>query len=233
MILGGKELASKRRVTFVRTRCGTKPRAVDQSTGESATALAADMTKTKVLFVCLGNICRSPTAEAVFKAVVKRSNVQDEFFIDSCGTGGGNEDWYKVETKDGWAYHVGDDADERMTAAAQKRDIHLTSKSRPLEPEDFQKFEFIIGMDAENIKAIKKAAAHWKDILQKPLPKNWEQKVQLMSTYLTKAEYKELKEVPDPYFGGPEGFEKVLDLLEDACEGFLSHIESRKFATES
>ena len=157
-----------------------------------------------------GNICRSPTAEAVFKAVVKRSNVQDEFFIDSCGTGGGNEDWYfhytpvsqlllfalhmpqiamrcmqqtfatfryKVETKDGWAYHVGDDADERMTAAAQKRDIHLTSKSRPLEPEDFQKFDFIVGMDDENIKAIKKAAAHWKDNLKKPLLEDWEQKV--------------------------------------------------------
>ena len=92
---------------------------------------------------------------------------------------------YKVETKDGWAYHVGDDADERMTAAAQKRDIHLTSKSRPLEPEDFQKFEFIIGMDAENIKAIKKAAAHWKDILQKPLPKNWEQKVSQTWHYAT------------------------------------------------
>ena len=76
---------------------------------------------------------------------------------------------YKVETKDGWAYHVGDDADERMTAAAQKRDVHLTSKSRPLEPEDFQKFDFIVGMDDENIKAIKKAAAHWKDNLKKTL----------------------------------------------------------------
>ncbi len=84
---------------------------------------------------------------------------------------------YKVETKDGWAYHVGDDADERMTAAAQKRDVHLTSKSRPLEPEDFQKFDFIVGMDDENIKAIKKAAAHWKDNLKKTLPKDWEKKV--------------------------------------------------------
>jgi len=64
-----------------------------------------------------------------------------------------------------------------MTAAAQKRDVHLTSKSRPLEPEDFQKFDFIVGMDDENIKAIKKAAAHWKDNLKKPVPKDWEKKV--------------------------------------------------------
>lgn len=84
---------------------------------------------------------------------------------------------YKVDTQDGWAHHVGDDADERMTSAAKKRDIHLTSKSRPLEPEDFQKFDFIIGMDDDNIKEIKKAAAYWKDNLKKPLPRDWQDKV--------------------------------------------------------
>ena len=128
----------------------------------------------------------------------------DEFVIDSCGTGGGNEDWYiiyvgnivtesiidwpclkamwvdcryKLNTKDAWAHHEGDPADERMTAAAKKRDIHLTSKSRPLKPEDFTNFDYIIGMDHENSKEIKKAAAHWQDDLKKELPSNWKDKV--------------------------------------------------------
>ena len=86
-------------------------------------------------------------------------------------------------TEDGWAYHVGDDADERMTAAARRRDIHLTSKSRPLQPEDFQNFDYIIGMDHENSKAIKKAAEHWRDDLHKPLPENWQDKVTVSGCY--------------------------------------------------
>lgn len=84
---------------------------------------------------------------------------------------------YKIGTKGGWSHHVGHDADERMAAAAKKRDIHLTSKSRPLEPEDFDKFDFIIGMDYDNSQEIKKAAQHWQDDLQKPLPSNWKNKV--------------------------------------------------------
>ena len=84
---------------------------------------------------------------------------------------------YKLGTKGGWSHHVGHDADERMAAAAKKRDIHLTSKSRPLEPEDFDKFDFIIGMDYDNSQEIKKAAQHWQDDLQKPLPSNWKDKV--------------------------------------------------------
>lgn len=84
---------------------------------------------------------------------------------------------YKLDTKDAWAHHEGDPADERMTAAAKKRDIHLTSKSRPLTPEDFTKFDYIIGMDYENSKEIKKAAAHWQDDLNKSLPSDWKDKV--------------------------------------------------------
>lgn len=91
---------------------------------------------------------------------------------------------YKLDSKDGWAHHVGDDADERMTAAAKKRDIHLTSKSRPLQPEDFQKFDYIIGMDYENSAEIKKAAQHWKDDLKKPLPQDWKDKVMCTTVHL-------------------------------------------------
>ena len=89
---------------------------------------------------------------------------------------------YKIGTKGGWSHHVGHDADERMAAAAKNRDIHLTSKSRPLEPEDFDKFDFIIGMDYDNSQEIKKAAQHWQDDLQKPLPSNWKDKVILSCT---------------------------------------------------
>ena len=84
-------------------------------------------------------------------------------------------------TKDHWAYHEGKDADERMTAAAKKRNIHLTSKSRPLVPEDFQRFDMIIGMDFENSLEIKKAAQHWKEDLQKPIPTDYQNKARLVN----------------------------------------------------
>ncbi len=137
-----------------------------------------------------GNICRSPTAEAMFRAVVEREGVADKFDIDSCGTvrtadrqhestrklpstpikqhtnrppthptpippiikkGGGNPSWYKPG---GWSYHEGDASDTRMTAAAKNRGVYLTSRSRPLRPEDFRRFKYIIGMDDSNIRSI-------------------------------------------------------------------------------
>jgi protein-tyrosine phosphatase len=104
-----------------------------------------------VLFVCLGNICRSPTAEAVFVDVVKKANLTNKYAIDSCGTGGGSSDWYK---SGGFSYHEGDDADSRMTAAASRRGVNLTSKSRPLEPQDFTNFQYIVGMDPANMRAM-------------------------------------------------------------------------------
>lgn len=88
---------------------------------------------------------------------------------------------YKLDTKDAWAHHEGNPADERMTAAAKKRDIHLTSRSRPLKPDDFTNFDYIIGMDHENSKAIKQAAMHWQDDLKRSLPDNWQDKVRRAS----------------------------------------------------
>jgi len=104
-----------------------------------------------VLFAYKGNICRSPAAQAVLKKVVERSGIADEFEIDSCGTGGsGHENWYKLDSKDHWEEHKDRTVDERMIDALKKRNLDPYSDSRPLEPEDFQKFGYVINMNNEN-----------------------------------------------------------------------------------
>lgn len=179
--------------------------------------------KTGVLFVCLGNICRSPTAEAVFKAVVERKGISHLFDIDSCGTGGGVRNWYK---KGGYSYHEGGPADERMTAAASKRGIKLTSHSRPLRPQDFRRFDYILAMDFANKAAIEEATNYWAG-QNEPIPKNFLDQVSLMCSYQREERFKNFKEVPDPYWSDDaRGFNQVLDLLEDSCEGLLEKIHA-------
>lgn len=175
----------------------------------------------RVLFVCLGNICRSPSAEAVFRSVVEKSGLESQFHIDSCGTGGGSSNWY---LENGFSYHEGDPADARMTAAASVRGIRLTSQSRPLKPEDLVEFDYIIGMDESNIAAIQRAAVHWKQSGLLSSDIDYEAKLGLMTRYLSPNGkfHGRYDEVPDPYYGGSKGFELVLDLLEDACNGLLS-----------
>ncbi|KAL4853458.1 putative low molecular weight protein-tyrosine-phosphatase [Chlorella vulgaris] len=182
--------------------------------------------QSRVLFVCLGNICRSPSAEAVFKDVVARAGVADQFVIDSCGTGGGSSN----------CYHEGDPADGRMTATARGRDITLTSRSRPLTPSDLAEFDCIVGMDAANLAAIKRAAEHWRtDAAQAgaagstsaaPVPADYASKLCLMTDFLTSDRFRQYREVPDPYYGGQQGFDLVLDLLDDACQGLLHSIQA-------
>ncbi|CAA7405380.1 unnamed protein product [Spirodela intermedia] len=157
-----------------------------------------------VLFVCLGNICRSPAAEGVFSSLVTNKGLDAHFKIDSAGTIG---------------YHEGDLADPRMRAASKKRGIEITSISRPIRPSDFKDFDLILAMDLQNKDDILAKYELWS--FKEPLPADAQRKVKLICSYCTK--HRET-EVPDPYYGGPQGFEKVLDLLEDACDSLLDSI---------
>lgn len=153
--------------------------------------------KTKVLFVCLGNICRSPSAEAVFKSLVEQRGETDKFFIDSAGTA---------------AYHAGERADARMRNHAKKRGVELTSIARKFIPEDFDRFDYIIAMDQENLHDLKQQARNNADL----------KKLYMMTDFSKKFNY---NHIPDPYYGGEAGFELVLDLLEDASEGFYGSLK--------
>ncbi|WOL15668.1 hypothetical protein Cni_G24449 [Canna indica] len=165
----------------------------------------ASMSQTKpsaVLFVCLGNICRSPAAEAVFTDLVRKRGLESRFKIDSAGTIG---------------FHEGNPADSRMRAAGKRRGLEVTSISRPIRPSDFREFDLILAMDMQNREDILSAYERWRS--KESLPEDAPKKVKLMCSYCTKHSE---AEVPDPYYGGPQGFEKVLDLLEDACESLLN-----------
>lgn len=156
--------------------------------------------KKSLLFVCLGNICRSPSAEAVMKDIVSRESMEDNFFIDSAGTSG---------------WHMGDEADSRMKSHAIRRDIELTSISRKFYPDsDFEEFDMIIGMDDQNIS----------DLMSVARSEEERSRIYKMTDFCVR--YKNHDSVPDPYFGGDQGFELVLDILEDACEGLLKKIMS-------
>ncbi|KAF1330904.1 Protein tyrosine phosphatase, partial [Globisporangium splendens] len=173
-----------------------------------------------VLFVCLGNICRSPAGEAVFNAIVEQRAsapgglAASAFRVDSCGTGGGNPDWY---CPGGWSYHEGDKSDSRMTKEARKRGYTLTSRARPLTKRDIDEFDYIICMEDKNRNAVLEAAQAWGGAACKELAA---QKVTMMTSYCTK--FKSATRVPDPWYEG--GFDHVLDLLEDACAGLYESI---------
>ncbi len=155
--------------------------------------------KTKVLFVCLGNICRSPAAEAVLVHFLNLKKLENNFVVDSAGTGG---------------WHVGRNADERMQAAALKRGIHITSKARQIALSDFDEFDFILTMDDSNLADVK--------ALSQELGKPFKSKIKALMSFANKTD---ITEVPDPYYGGSSGFDEVLDLLEDAINGLLDHIK--------
>jgi len=151
------------------------------------------MRKIKVLFVCMGNICRSPTAEGVFKSLLESRNLVKYFDVDSAGT---------------HAYHVGDAPDLRAQKAARERGIELKHlRARKVIHADFEAFDHILAMDEDNYQ-----------ILFDACPQEHRYKLQLFLDYAPQLNQ---REVPDPYYGGAYGFEQVLDMTEAASEGFL------------
>ena len=156
------------------------------------------MKKQSVLFVCLGNICRSPAAEAIFIDLIHKKGFSESFIVDSAGTG---------------SWHIGKTADSRMRMAAQKRGLEILSRARQINAEDFEKFNYIVTMDDSNFENVinlksRKSLSDFSSI----------KKIQNFRSVF------EETEVPDPYFGGDEGFEHVLDILEDSVGGFIDTI---------
>ena len=154
----------------------------------------------KLLFVCLGNICRSPAAEGVFLHLLKQRGLSDRFVVDSAGTGG---------------WHVGNPADRRMQAAANRRGIELPSRARQICLDDFSSFDLVLTMDDDNLAAVRglaQEAGAGATATSTPM--------------LHYARNFSETEVPDPYYGGEAGFEHVLDLLEDACANLLDELSS-------
>jgi protein-tyrosine phosphatase len=154
------------------------------------------MTEQRLLFVCLGNICRSPAAEGVFLHLIASEGLEDRFVVDSAGTGG---------------WHVGNPADRRMRAAAERRGIHLPSRARQIELADFTSFDRILTMDDDNLRNVRSLA---RELGERP----GLARIEPMTSH---CRVHQVSEVPDPYYGGEQGFEDVLDLLEDACGGLL------------
>ncbi len=152
----------------------------------------------KILFVCLGNICRSPAAEGIFKKKIKDRELENLFVVDSAGTGG---------------WHVGNLADRRMREAALSRGIELTSRSRKIDHNDLYGFDHILVMDKDNLNAVKSL------IKDNTYPIN--SKIKLILSYSKKSQ---LDEVPDPYYGGQNAFENVLDLLDDAIDVLIDSL---------
>ncbi|MBI4938690.1 MAG: low molecular weight phosphotyrosine protein phosphatase [Nitrosomonadales bacterium] len=158
------------------------------------------MNKTSVVFCCMGNICRSPTAEAVFRARVAEAGMERLIFIDSAGT---------------HDYHIGDPPDMRAQHAALRRGYDMSAlRGRQIGADDFGRFDYVLAMDRANL-----------SILQRLRPRESQSHLGL---FLEFARRHEAREVPDPYYGGPEGFERVLDMVEDAAEGLLEHIRSTR-----
>ena len=156
------------------------------------------MKKISVLFESLGNICRSPAAEAIFIKILEKRGLTDGFIVDSAGTG---------------SWHIGKKADSRMRIAAERIDINILSRARQITSKDFEAFNYILAMDNSNFRNIQD--------LKNRIPSNDFASIKKIQDFRSVFNQ---QEVPDPYFGGYEGFDYVLDILEDSVKGFLESI---------
>jgi protein-tyrosine phosphatase len=152
----------------------------------------------KFLFVCLGNICRSPSAENIMNHLLEQKGLSSKIICDSAGTS---------------SYHIGSKPDARMTMAAAKRGINMKGQARQFKQADFEQFDLILAMDRYN----------YRDILNLDPQGKYQAKVELMCNYASKHTD---RDVPDPYYGGADGFDYVIDLLFDACENLLESLDS-------
>ena len=159
----------------------------------------------RLLFVCLGNICRSPTAEGVMRSLVAREGMEGQITVDSAGTG---------------AWHLGSAPDARARAAAAERGIDLSGRARQVQPEDFETFDLVLAMDRENERLLRGMARDEQE----------RSKVRLLREFDPASVEAGDLEVPDPYYGAAGGFEEVLELVQAACEGLLAEIRSGALA---
>jgi len=158
-----------------------------------------EMYMTKVLFVCMGNICRSPTAQGVFRKMIAEAGLESTVQVESAGTHG---------------YHVGEPPDARAQQAAKRRGVDIADlRARQVTQDDFRDFDLILAMDWENLA-----------LLQQQCPKAHKHKLHLLMRF---AGEHDAATVPDPYYGGPEGFNTVLDYVEDACQGLIEVVRKR------
>jgi len=155
----------------------------------------------RLLFVCMGNICRSPTAEAVMRALVAREGLDGAVEIDSAGTG---------------AWHVGEPPDRRSAAAARARGIVMEGAARQVTEADFEAYDLLLAADAENVAALR-AVAPDEDAAAK---------VRLLREFDPAAVAARDLDVPDPYYGGPDGFDDVIDMVDAACRGLLDQLRA-------
>lgn len=153
------------------------------------------MGPTRVLFVCLGNICRSPLAESIFQHLARERGVEAEFEVDSAGTSG---------------YHAGDPPDARSVETARAKGVQVVGASRQLSAEDLDAFDYVIAMDAENLAALRRVAG----------PRARARTHRLREWDPARGDL----DVPDPYYGGPQGFERVHEMIERSCSALLDHL---------
>lgn len=154
--------------------------------------------KKRILFVCLGNICRSPAAETIFKATADAAKLP--VIVDSAGSSG---------------WHEGEPADGRMRHSAKQRGYIITSHSRPFEMLDFNRFDLIVAMDDQNFDNLRNQAVTLED----------KEKIVRMADFFI---HQKMDHIPDPYYGGTDGFNLVIDLLEDASIGLLNHLTKKE-----